>query len=387
MVSFEICFNSGSTNEFSLTKGSAVQLIQINNSDESYYKDAILKVYDLGDNEGKIDINSTVKVWIDDSLEFSGYVSRIQKSVLGTRFYNLQCIGKTYDLWRFSTSSNTTYSSKKSAYIVSSLVSSYTNITPPDVSEDDGAFVKEIDLSNMSVGDAVARLSKFDGYHFYVDNDDKLQYYQPASSVQFTITDNDILSMSPIEHSDDYLRNIVLVIGSMQYELIEPSTIPTYKSGQFFYISSDTRLIAQQIDVPTNLDTSRLSSIKLLVKRSTGDNIPYYLTGDIRKDNSNVPSSAIVPSSDTISWSATDILYDVSGSWLPYYSFTSPNLELTSGNSYWIVYQYDGASTSKYWMLSYHMISSTIDDLSTDPSLSGQWDFGSIDFGKVEWSS
>lgn len=387
MISLTICFNSGATDEFSLSQVDKINFVQINNSNESYYKDAVISIYDLGTNESKIDINSTVKIWINGSLEFTGYVSRIQKSILGTRLYNLQCIGKTYDLWRYSTSSSTIYENKKSGYIVSSLIATYTPLTPPDVTSDTGSFVKYIDLSNMKIGDAIARLSRFDGYHFFVDANDKLQYYQPASSVQFTINESSIIDMTPIEHSDDYLRNDILVVGSLQYEKEEPDTLPSYTSGNVIYISSNLRYVAQEVTVPTTLSHSRLSSIKLLVKRSTGDNIPYYLLGDVRLDNNGSPSSAIVTSSNTISWAATDVLYDVSGNWLPYYSYTYPNLELVSGQSYWLVFHYDGATSSKYWILTYQDIESQSDDFTNDPSLSGSWDFDSVDYGKVEWTS
>jgi len=388
MVNLKICFNSGATDEFIIRHSDNISFLEIHNADQSYYRDAMISLFGI-DELDDLDLNTPIRIWIDDSLEFDGYVSRIEKSIKGVRVYTLQCIGRTYDLWRYSISSSTTFTNKKSAYIVSSLVSTYipsSVVSPPNVSPDDGTFVKNIDLSNMAVGDAIARLSAFDGYKFYVDNTGKLNYYMPASTTQFTITEDNIVSMSPIEYSDDYLRNEVIVIGALEYEEKTPSILRDYVSGQHYYISTSTRYIAQKFRVPTTLLQNRLSAIKLLVKRSQGENIPNYLLGEIREDNSNEPGS-VVPSGDTIMWKGTDVLYNVSGNWLPYFQFTSPNLELTPGSYYWMNFKFDGASSNRYWILTYYKASSLSDDFTNDPQLTETWDYSTVDYGKVEWNS
>jgi len=381
MIDASVLFNSGQANQF-FVSGSRIEALKINNSNESYYKDALLNIFNLSDSEeDDVTINIPAKIWIKGSLEFDGYVSRIQKSVLGIRRYTLQLIGKTYDLWRYSTSSNVTFSKKYTGYIVSSLVKEYTSITPPDVSSTYGSYVESVDLSNISVGDAVARMAKFDGSHFYVDQNNKLQYYTVSDTEQFTVTEDDIISMTPIEHSDDYLRNDVLVVGAQEYEKVEPSPLPDFVSGNWIMISSASRVVGQRFQCPTNLTNSMLTSISFRVDRTNGANIPQYLDGEIRYDNNGEPSSAIVPSSDSIIWDGTDTKHFTSGEWLPYYSFTSPNLSLSPSSNYWAIISYSGATTDRHWKVAYSELYTVSSNLSSDPGLSGSWSISAPRYG------
>jgi len=389
MTSFSIVFNPGEENELTISSGDNLESLTINHSNESYYKDAEVALYNIPDFEEKVSINSRVNIYIDGHLEFSGYVSRIQTRISGVKIFYLQCIGRTYDLWRFMISGDTYFEKKYSAYIVSSLVAQYCSghgiyITPPDVRETDGSYIEYIDVSLMAVGDAIARIAKFDGHHFFVDEYGKLRYYTVSSSVQFTVTTSDILEMEPLEHSDDYIRNDVLVVGSQQYEQIIPDQLPPFTSGNWIWISSATTFVAQQFGVPA-LETNRLTSLKLRATRSKGKNTPLYLAGDIRNDNSGEPGS-IVASSNTITWHGVDIQADPSGTWLPFYTFSN-HLYLSGGAAYWAVFHFPGASSNIWWKLSYSPLPDYTDVLSSEPTLYGTWDYGSIDYGDVVYDS
>ena len=387
-LDWRIIFNSGQADEFTLSKGSNVANIQITNSDQSYYQNANLTLFGLSDTqEDSLRINSKVHIKINEQTEFDGYVSRIQKSIAGKRVFDLQCVGRTYDLWRFKTSSDTAYSNKYTGYIVSSLVATYCSgdglyIQPPDVSPDTGVAIKYVEFSDMKVGDCIARMAQMDGYAFYVDSDGQLQYYEPTEESQFTVGESDIIDMTPIDESDDSLKNDILILGSTEYEV---SSAKTGLTG-YIPISTSTKYVAQRVYMPDYLHKDILSSIKVYTNRTTGEDSPMYLQGDIRKDNSGVPSSTAIPSSTSISWSSTDVA--TPPDWTPYYTFMNPeDLNLSKGNYYWITFKYDGATPSSNWSIGYGTYGSIIDDLSSDPNLSGNFDYNSIDFGDVTYDS
>lgn len=389
MTSFSIIFNPGEEDEITISSGDNLESLTINHSNESYYKDAEIAIYNVPDFEEKVSINSRVNIYINGNLEFSGYVARIQTRISGIKAYYLQCIGKTYDLWRFVIPANTYYKGKYSAYIVSSLVGTFCSghgvcIIPPDVKNTDGSYIEYIDVSLLPVGDAIARIAKFDGYHFYVDEDSKLQYYQVSSMVQFTIETSEIIEMEPIEHSDDYIRNDVLVVGSQQYEQVIPNVLPPFVSGHWILISSASTLVAQEFGIPP-LENNRLTSVRLRATRSSGKDIPQYLLGDIRRDDGGTPG-VIVPSSNTISWRGIDIQPHPSGSWLPYYTYPN-HLYLTDPATYWIVFHCPNASETSWWKLSYSNLTQYTDNLLSDPSLVGTFDYGDIDYGDIIYNA
>jgi len=416
MVStYSVIFNSGQGTQFEYEPGGNVDYFTITNSDQSYYQNASLRIHNLStDNEGYLDLNNTLKIYIDNELEFDGYVNRIQKSLEGVRVYDIQAIGRTYDLWRFITSSNTKYNSKYSSYIVSSLVHDYCSgngvyISPPKIGSTLGSYINEITFSDMEIGSCIGRMAQMDGYSFFVDSDKVLNYYQPKLSPQFTVDESDVIEMSPHEKSDDSMRNSILVIGSVEYEKYSENT---ESPDGYYYISghnksdgaiSDATYIAQRMKIPNNLHFDRLSSVKLYVDRSSGDNTPYYLKGSIRKDDDGSPSSnsTIFPvsnafvSSDSMKFIGTDIMSPPD--WTPYYSYPNPDsIDISGGQTIWLVFNYDGASSDKYWKLAYSNLSNLSygEDpdgnglkITNDPNLVGTLSApysGSIPYKKME---
>jgi len=159
-------------------------------------------------------INDTINININDTNVFSGYVSRRGQDIKGTTVWDLQCVGKTYDLWRNKVDGTGTYSftGYKTGYIVSSLVADYTNLTFPQ-SDDLGETLNgEWDLSDMVVGDAITKINAFDDYYFYVNSGNELIYYKTGAS-QMTIEESDIVYRKKFEYSDDEIYNDILVRG------------------------------------------------------------------------------------------------------------------------------------------------------------------------------
>ena len=306
LTNFKLVFNSGNSKQFLFQNTNNISHLKITNSDQSYYQTLEATIEDLtSTQEDNLSINTPIKVFINNSLEFDGYVNRISKSLSGKRVYDIQSVGKTYDLWRFVTSSNTKYEGAYTSYIVSSLTKTFcsgngTYVKPPNISPSQtGIWIDEVQFSNMTVGDCIGRMAQMDGWAFYVDNNGQLQYYQPSPSSQFTVTENQILDMSPIETSDDSLRNDILVIGSEQYET---HSLQLSAPTEYIMMSTAGTYVAQRIRVPNGLDNNWLSSVKIYADRSFGDRLPYLLQGDLRKD-----TSSSLPSSNSTKSSATDL--------------------------------------------------------------------------------
>ena len=365
MVStYSVIFNSGQGTQFKYETGDNVDFFTITNSDQSYYQNASLRIHDLStSNENNLDLNSTLRIYVDDSLEFDGYINRIQKSILGKRVYDLQGIGRTYDLWRFKTSSITKFTNKYTSYIVSSLVKTYCSsngveVYPHKMGGTSGSYISYVTFPDMEIGSCIGRMSQMDGYNFFVDSDKTLNYYEPTKNPQFTIEESDVIEMSPHERSDDSMKNSVLVLGYEEYEKYSEWTI---SPDGYFYISgtkeggTDGKYIAQKIKIPTDIHLDRLSSIKIYADRSTGDNTPYYLQGHLRTDSISTPGTPTyddIASSNSLKFLGTDIMSPPD--WTPYYTYTSPeSFPITGGQTVWVVFNYDGASPDKYWKLAY----------------------------------
>jgi len=396
-LTYNIIFNSGQVSQFNYEEGADVASIMITNSDQSYYQTADLQLYDmLSTSVDTLDINNTLKVYINNTIEFDGYVNRIQTSIDGTKIHNIQAIGKTYNLWRFVTSSNVSYTNKYSSYIVSSLVHDYCSgngfyVAPPDIGSTSGSFVDKVEFPNMEIGSCIGRMARLDGYTFYIGSDNKLNYYEPEVTTQFTVVESDIIEMSPYELSDDSMKNDVFVVGSVQYEKYSEAT---ESPDGYFYISgtkvggSDGKYISQKITVPDDLHADWLSSIKLYVDRSVGDNIPYYLRGRIRGDDTGEPSSNFYASSDSLRFVGTDVM--TPPSWTPYYTYSSPeSFPISGSQAIWLTFNYDGASESKYWRLAYSNFKNPSygDKIDYDPNFTETWDYDSKEYGDVTYNS
>ncbi|MBE3094412.1 MAG: hypothetical protein IMZ52_05225 [Actinobacteria bacterium] len=272
-VSYAVYFNSGmNSRSNSFINGSNITHIQLNNSDQSYYQDGIIELYDCSAQV----VGDSVDIYINDSYEFSGYVSRRQiHHKAGKHLYSYQLIGKTYDLWRFRTGRNDLYTGY-SGYIASSLVSKYcyptvlgnSNIT------DGCSFTNPIDLSDQTVGDALVTLIGYDAFKFYVDTDRKLVYYDPSEEATsiIMVEEDDILDMTPIEEADEDLVNDVLVIGGTAYS--NTTNIPLPIGKPIVQVSSAIFKRNMYIAQRFKPKDETLSAIRMFLDRTVEPNVP-----------------------------------------------------------------------------------------------------------------
>lgn len=263
-LSYDIYFNSGEINQVHYQKGNNVSLIEINNSDQDYYQNAIIELFDCSTQS----VNDKVLVKINDVDQLNGYICRKSSSIKGgKKLDTYQVVGKTFDLWRYVTDNNAIYSGTTS-FIISSMIGRYcTCISSSRVYVNSGTLLtSEKDFSNTIVGDAIIQLAQIDGYSFYVDNESNFIYYNPGESTYlFTVNESDIIDMDGLEESDEDLVNDCRVVGGTDYSVItNSSTISDYDA------IPNGRYIASKFKA----EDSVLSAIKLYLGRSTGDNKP-----------------------------------------------------------------------------------------------------------------
>jgi hypothetical protein len=285
-LTYSVYFNSGLNNRTNLyTEGANITNIVINNTDQSYYQNGYIELYDCS---AQI-VGDTISVYFNGSLEFSGYISRRQiHHKTGKTYYTYQLLGRTYDLWRYRTDTDTSYEGYTS-YIASSLVRDFCQgIVLPNSNPTEGyEFVNKVDFSNMKVGDAIVKLVGYDGYKFYVDNSGKLVYYSPSDEDYSTIIVNEdgvngseIIDMSPVEECDEDLFNDVKVIGGSGYSERTEVSLPVGRSiaSLSSNIFKAKKMYAQRFKAKD--DT--LSAIRLFLNRTVDPYSPdNYLEVEI----------------------------------------------------------------------------------------------------------
>jgi len=275
MTNFRIIINSGQSTSTTYQTRSNVSTFQVTNSDNEYYQNGFIELFDTSNQHN---IGDTVDIYINGNREFKGYISRREQTIdRGTKVTRYQLIGETYDLWRYHTDDYAIYSGLTS-FIASSLVSSYCEGISSNFAITGGInLTEDINLTNMTVGDAIVRLTKLDGFRFYV-RDGYLNYYRPndTTTADFTITDSDIISMEPVEEADEDLVNDVLVLGATTYSKV---TNVSPDASNVVPITSGT-LYAQKFKV----EKDTLSAIKLYLGRSSYPHQPDPLLFEIWKN-------------------------------------------------------------------------------------------------------
>jgi hypothetical protein len=273
MTTYDVYFRSGEAAMTHFSQGGNISLIEITNSDNDYYQNGIIEIFNVSTSQG---VGDSVSVFIDETQQFNGYVNRVQQRIEpGKKVYSYQVVGKTYDLWRYKTSSTTKYTGYTSA-IASSLVSTYcSGITVTSLGQTSGvSLTDEIDFSNQTVGDALVTLIGLDGFKFYVDNSNDLKYYQPNdSSWKFTILESQIIEMSPIEMADEDIINDVLVVGGSGYST-KTDIAPGALSSQ---IVISGVMYAQQFKAVD----PRFTALRMYLNRTTDPNQPDALDFEI----------------------------------------------------------------------------------------------------------
>jgi len=383
MTSYTITFNEGTADEVVLTESSnKVTNIKISAREESFIKNAEIIFNDTGSDWQKITVGDPIKIEINSTVVFSGTVNIKRRKWIGAKKIYIQAIGNTAKLWKYRTDRHKVYEDQYTSDIVKDLISTYcsgitTNNTPSGV----GTQIEKIEFDALAVGDAIKKLTEFDNYYFFVDENDDLHYYQPSNTSQFTLNESDILSISWIEENLSNLVNDGIVFG---IKVFENETI--YDEGTTTYkLDSSSKRIAARFKAESDI----LSGIKAYVNRTTGANTPGYLHADIKTDStSNLPDSLV---SDIAIWDAGKIASPPG--WLPYFEWNKDNGELsvTENDYYWVIFRSGDVSSSKYWSLYYDdviggdFVATFTDDLSSDPTITQSTDFS--DFGTVNYNS
>ena len=260
-MDYDIYFNSGESTAVHYTKGSNISLVEISNTDQEYYQTGRVVVYNATSSQS---IGDSVMVFIDNDIEFNGYVSKRGRQVKGVIEDTYNLVGKTYDLWRYHTDSSTSYSDKTTCYVASSLVGTF--CTGVDVSNtinpDSGSSITgDIEFNNEIIGDSLIRLTNLDGYRFYVDTDSNLHYEPYSDSESYVnITESDILDIQSIDEDDSDIVNDCIVVGGTDYSA-QDNVSPNYPSSSAF---PDDILIAQRFKARDHT----LSAVKPYLRRT-----------------------------------------------------------------------------------------------------------------------
>jgi len=276
-ISYDIYLGSGSADANHYSAGGNISLIEITNSDNEYFQNGVINAFDVTTNRL---IGDKVLLFINDDLEFDGYISRIQQEIVqGKKTHIYQVVGRTYDLWRYHTSASAEYSGN-TCYIASSLIADYCpGISGSHIWNNSGTTMTDsIDFSNTIVGDALIDLTKIDGFKFYIDNSGQMHYYQPefrGDSYDFTISESDIFKMDPLEEADEDITNKVLVVGGTGY-----STITSQPNLNHSFALTSNAVIAQRICAEDDI----LSAVKFYMDRTEDDDEPDTLIFSIFPD-------------------------------------------------------------------------------------------------------
>lgn len=277
---FDVVFNSGTSTEIRYTEDDdLVGLVEVTESDQTYFQKGVVQLVDALSSQS---LGDSAIILMDDIIQFDGYVSNKQQTIAGGKINDVySLVGRTYDLWRYSTPDTLSYSDQTTAYIANDLVTNYvTAVSGNDITVTEGVEISDIDLANKIVGDAIVELTKYDGYKFFVDTDGELQYYTQADKVyDFTITEDDIIDMTPIEDADEDVFNDILVVGGSGYSEKDEQTL--MDSSQCF---PSGIWVAQSFIAKSHT----LSAVDLYLDRTTDPNQPTTLNFEVWGDTAPI---------------------------------------------------------------------------------------------------
>lgn len=122
---------------------------------------------------------------------------------------------------------------------------------PPEIDDslipaDTGKYIEgPFDFTNLTLGEAIKRISDFDGYSFYVDKDSKLHYFLPSSPTVIEVSTTDIIDYTPFLTSDYELYNYIIVNyeGEQSTVASSQSSIETY--GKYIKIINNTSITSE----------------------------------------------------------------------------------------------------------------------------------------------
>jgi hypothetical protein len=178
MTSYNVTVNPRGANEviFSddttlLADKRGIEKIKISDSKQQSFQSASFVLIDVDKTfYDSISIGSIVEIEINDVLQFEVFVSHVKKSYAGSIVLELQCVGNTFELERFRTAENVTYTGEKTAAIVIQLmdVYGYGIFDTSNINSTDGVTVQTITFNAESLNTCLQRLTQLDGYDYYV---------------------------------------------------------------------------------------------------------------------------------------------------------------------------------------------------------------------------
>lgn len=179
-------------------------------------------------------INDKVVIKLNGATKFAGYVAGINRSLKGDKYRTLDLLGNTKKIYRERVGDSHNYFQNMwTSSIVRELIQYHTTLDHTAIPTGVGTYIDgSYDFEDYIVGDAIKKISQFDNFRLYVNEDDKVQYYEPSGAVK-TITEANIQSIGSVEKSDSQLFNDITVIGSdtIKAHVENAASISTY--GRF----------------------------------------------------------------------------------------------------------------------------------------------------------
>lgn len=144
--------------------------IQITNSKDNMYQSASFDYFDhVGTKYSAITIGTEVTISIQGVIEFEGFISSFMREYLGSTIKSsISCIGDNFELERFITDEDKTYTSQKTGYIAKDLLQTYTTLDDSNISSTDGVTVASIVFDAQTIGKCFQRLIQLDGFNYLV---------------------------------------------------------------------------------------------------------------------------------------------------------------------------------------------------------------------------
>jgi len=172
MTSYKIVINPRDITEVrSLVADKQIENLVISNSKQQSYQNATFRLIDKSKVfYNDISVGSIVEIEINGDLEFTGFISNVKKSFVGGVILNIQCTGDTFDLERYLTPVDTTYTAEKTAAIAYDLCQTYGmgKFDTLNINTSDGVTIQSIVFNAETLNSCFQRLTQLDGFNYYV---------------------------------------------------------------------------------------------------------------------------------------------------------------------------------------------------------------------------
>lgn len=199
-----------------------VQALTVTNSRSNRIQNAAFTFTDANNVCSNWSLGDSVTIKINETTQFEGYLDKYAIQWDGVRNYKWWCVGKTTDVYRYFTSSNTDMGSGRLSgntdYIASSLVHDYVpgytfRFRPSSNDTSTNIYMNKFDLNGRSVGKCLEDLTDIDGFSFMASGS-KVIYYQPSGH-NYYFNHSDVLSLNEFSESTDNKVTSVRIVGGI----------------------------------------------------------------------------------------------------------------------------------------------------------------------------